>query len=157
MSFFRSGGLFSVLVANVRIPTFVSLLSTVHILSYFCPVSVSIVSHFCPLSHFCLVFVFQISVLSCSGLVFVLIGLKTVPLWSSFDPRVYEKRGGQILDKVRTELFFHFLPGHPAAGQKWDKSETLVLHLSSFCPHTLFILQLPLFLDTSRTKMRQEA
>ena len=75
-----------VLLVNVSIPTFVSFLSTVHILSYFCPVSVSHLSHFCPLSRFCRVFVFKFSISSWSGLVFVIIGLKTVPLLSSFGP-----------------------------------------------------------------------
>ena len=41
------------------------------------------------------------------------------------------------------------------AGQKWDNSETPVLHLSSFCPHTLLILQLSLFLHITWTKMGQ--
>ena len=53
-----------VLVYNVGIPTFVSLLSIVHILSYLSPTLVSLMSLFCPLSHFCLVCVFKFSVLS---------------------------------------------------------------------------------------------
>ena len=84
-----------VLVANVRIPTFVSFLSTVLILSQFCPTFVSNVSLFCPLSHFCLVCVFKFSVLSWSGLVFVINGLKTVPLLSSFDQKMARTNTGQ--------------------------------------------------------------
>ena len=51
-------------------------------------------------------------------------------------PLVHDKWWGQILDKVRNESFFHFLPGHPAAGQKVDNIGTLVPNLSPSCPGT---------------------
>ena len=53
------GEMIGVLLVNVRIPTYVSFLSTVHILSYFCPAPVSIMSHVCPMSHYCLISQFQ--------------------------------------------------------------------------------------------------
>ena len=53
------GEMIGVLLVNVRIPTYVSFLSTVHILSYFCPAPVSIMSNVCPMSHFCLISQFQ--------------------------------------------------------------------------------------------------
>ena len=53
------GEMIGVLLVNVGIPTYVSFLSTVHILSYFCPAPVSIMSHVCPMSHYCLISQFQ--------------------------------------------------------------------------------------------------
>ena len=100
--------------------------------SHFCPTFVSHLSHFCPLSHFCLDPVFQFSVLSWSGLVFVLIGLKNVPLLSSFGPlspwKMVRTNTGQSLNFI----IFPFSTWSPCSwtksGQYWDS------HMSKVCP-----------------------
>ena len=127
-------------------------------LSTFCPTSVLFLSQICPISVLCPTFVLFVSSNCQFCPVFDQVLSSSVSILSHFGLLIYlrvnEKRWGQILDKVRTELFFHFVPGYPAPGQKWDKRETLVLSLSSLCPHTLFILQLSLFgqkWDNSRT------
>ena len=116
-----------VLVVNVGPPTFVSLLSIVHFLSYFCPSFISHLSHLCPLSHFCLVCVFRLSVLSWSGLVFVIIGLKTVPLLSSFDPL-------SQWDKYWTSLGLNHFSIFYLVTLLLDKRRTILGHQSWICP-----------------------
>ena len=131
----------SVLLDNCRTPTFVSFLSTVLILSYFCPVSVSILSYFCPLSYFCLVFVFQISVSSCSRLVFVILHLNIVPLLSPFGPlgpwQMVRTNTGQKLDRV----IFPFSTWSPCSwtksGQNWDTRMSQVCPLFVQAPYSI--------------------
>ena len=115
---------FWVLVVNVGPPTFVSFLShfcpNVPILSRYCPDLVSFLSPSCPLSHFWLFSVYFVlnfvPILSS----FCHCWFSIVPILSSFEPLLYGKSSGQILVITRTELFSHFLPGHPAAGQNVD-------------------------------------
>ena len=90
------------------------------ILSHYCPNLVSDVSPFCPLSRFWLFSVyFDLNFVPIWSS-FCHCGLSFVPILSCFEPQLLGKSWGQILDKTRTELFSHFLPGHPAAGQKVD-------------------------------------
>ena len=128
-----------VLLVNVGPP----LLSHFCPLSTFCPVPVPFLSTFCPISVLCPTFVSFLSLSSqfCPVLDYILSSL--VSKLSHFCPHmvlsVHRKWSGQILDKNGTESFFHFQPGHPAGGQKWDKNWTPVPNLSSICPCTLFI------------------
>ena len=123
-----------VLLVNVGPPTFVSFLSTVHILSCSCPVSVYILSHFCPLSHFCLLSVLKFSVLSCSGLDFVIIGLKIVPLLSPFGPLSPSQMVRTNTGQKWNWIIFPFSTWSPCRGtkmgQKLDTCPKFVLYLS---------------------------
>ena len=112
------------LVVNVGPPTFVSFLShfcpNVSILSCYCPDLVSFLSPSCPLSHFWLFSVYFVLNFVPIWSTFCHCGFSIVPILSSFEPLLYGKSSGQILVITRTELFSHFLPGHPAAGQNVD-------------------------------------
>ena len=104
----------------------------VPLLSHFCPDLVSLVSPFCPLSRFWLFSVyFDLNFVPIWSS-FCHCGLSFVPILSCFEPQLLGKSWGQILDKTRTELFSHFLPGHPAAGQKVDNIWTPACLIGQF-------------------------
>ena len=109
----------------MRVPLLLSSFCLIFVLmSPFCPVIVPIWSHICPHPVPCPVyllfsvyFVFNFVPIWSS---FCNCWFSFVPILSSFEPQLHEKSSGQILVITRTELFSHFLPGHPAAGQNMD-------------------------------------
>ena len=90
------------------------------ILSHYCPNLVSDVSPFCPLSRFWLISVYFVLSFVPIWSSFCHCRFGIVPILSSFEPQLHGKPSGQILVITRTELFSHFLPGHPAAGHNVD-------------------------------------
>ena len=109
------------------------------ILSHYCPNLVSDVSPFCPLSRFWLISVYFVLSFVPIWSSFCHCRFGIVPILSSFEPQLHGKPSGQILVITKTELFSHFLPGHPAAWHNVDNIWTpACLKLSSFCPGNLF-------------------
>ena len=90
------------------------------ILSHYCPDWVLLVSPFCPLSRFWLFSAYFDLTFVPIWSSFCHFWFIIVPILSSFEPQLHGKSSGQIQVITRTELFSHFLPGHPAAGQNVD-------------------------------------
>ena len=126
------------------------------ILSHYCPNLVSDVSPFCPLSRFWLISVYFVLSFVPIWSSFCHCRFGIVPILSSFEHQLHGKPSGQILVITKTELFFHFLPGHPAA---WHNVDNIWTPAVSNCPlfvqATYSILNLNVTVYCGWTEARQ--